>query len=114
MRQVNNPLPFSRECSDGAAEHDLDPRMNQGRWLGVRVPREKVPLTALRQPTPTVRRLESISGAAHYAGVHPKTIRRRISDGSLTGYRFGPRIVRVDLNEVDAMLRPIPTGRGDA
>jgi excisionase family DNA binding protein len=53
------------------------------------------------------RRFESIQGAAAYAGVSSKTIRRRISDGSLTGYRMGPRLVRVDLNELDALLRPI-------
>jgi len=38
-----------------------------------------------------------------------KTIRRRISGGDLTGYRMGPRIIRVDLNEVAALLHPIPT-----
>ena len=58
------------------------------------------------------RRLTSINDAAAYAGVSPKTIRRRISDGSLTGYRMGPRLLRVDLNELDAMLRPIPTAGG--
>lgn len=64
------------------------------------------------------RRLTSIQDAADYAGVCQKTIRRRIADGSLTGYRMGPRLLRVDLNELDAMLRPIPTvgggGHGDA
>lgn len=34
---------------------------------------------------------------------------RRISDGSLAGYRMGPRLIRVDLNEMDALLTPIPT-----
>lgn len=56
------------------------------------------------------RRLVSIQHAAEYADVHPKTIRRRIADSSLTGYRMGPRVIRVDLDEVDALLRPIPTG----
>jgi len=45
--------------------------------------------------------------------VSQKTIRRRIAEGSLTGYRMGPRILRVDLNELDALMRPIPTA-GDA
>lgn len=65
-----------------------------------------------RTSSPTIRRLESIAGAAHYAGVHPRTIRRRIAEGQLTGYRMGPRLIRVDLNELDAMLRPIPTASG--
>lgn len=55
------------------------------------------------------RRLRKIQPAAEYADVHPRTIRRRIADGSLTGYRFGPRVLLVDLNELDALLRPIPT-----
>lgn len=55
------------------------------------------------------RRLSSIPGAAQYAAVSTKTIRRRISDGTLTGYRFGARVIRVDLNELDGLLRPIPS-----
>jgi excisionase family DNA binding protein len=60
------------------------------------------------------RRLATIPTAAEYAAVCTKTIRRRIADGSLTGYRLGPRVLRVDLNEVDAMLKPIPTTRRPA
>jgi excisionase family DNA binding protein len=61
------------------------------------------------------RRLASIADAGAYAGVHPRTIRRRISDGALTGYRMGPRLIRVDLDELDELLRPIPAaGRGAA
>jgi excisionase family DNA binding protein len=60
------------------------------------------------------RHLVNIGQAAEYAGVSKRTIRRRVADGSLPGYRLGNRIVRVDLNELDAMLRPIPTaGPGD-
>lgn len=62
----------------------------------------------------TARRLAPLNGAAEYAGVHPRTLRRRIADGSLTGYRMGPRIIRVDLNEVDALLTPILTVAGVA
>lgn len=60
----------------------------------------------------TVRRLESIPHAADYVGVSSKTIRRMISRGELTGYRVGPRIIRVDLNQLDGLLRPIPTAGG--
>lgn len=59
------------------------------------------------------RRLESVENAAHYLGVSTKTIRRYIAAGRVTGYRTGPRLIRVDLNELDAMLRPIPTVGGD-
>ena len=54
-------------------------------------------------------RLAPLSEAARYAHCHEKTIRRRIADGSITAYRFGPRLIRIDLNEVDALLRRIPS-----
>jgi excisionase family DNA binding protein len=60
------------------------------------------------------RRLVSINQAAEYCGVVPRTIRRRIADGSLTGYRLGTRLVRVDQRDLDRLLRPIPTAGGDA
>ena len=58
---------------------------------------------------PTTRRITSINAAAEYAGVSTKTIRRYIAAGRLTGYRFGPRLVKINLSEVDALLRPVPT-----
>ena len=54
------------------------------------------------------RRLVSINQAAEYANVNPRTIRRRISDGSLTGYRLGKRLIRVDLNELTRPCDPSP------
>ncbi len=54
------------------------------------------------------RRFASIAEAADLVGASTKTIRRRIADGSLTGYRMGPRLIRVDLAELDSMFRPIP------
>ncbi len=50
----------------------------------------------------------SIADAAVRLGVSPKTVRRRIADGSLPAYRVGPHLVRLDPAEVDALLRPIP------
>lgn len=60
-------------------------------------------------PTKQPRRPAPIGTAADYAHCNPRTIRRRIADGTLTAYRFGPRMIRVDLDEVDAMMRPITT-----
>lgn len=54
----------------------------------------------------TQRRLASIREAAEHHGVHHNTIRRRIADGTLTAYRFGPRIVRVDLDELAEAFHP--------
>ncbi len=52
---------------------------------------------------------ETIAEAARRTGVSTKTIRRRIADGTLTGYRFGPTLLRLHPAEVDGLLRPIPT-----
>ncbi|MBA3251460.1 MAG: excisionase family DNA-binding protein [Geodermatophilaceae bacterium] len=62
-------------------------------------------------PTSLHRRLASITSAAEAAACSTKTIRRLISRGDLTGYRMGSRLVRVDLNELDALMTPIPTAR---
>ena len=63
------------------------------------------------QKTPT-RRYVSTQKAAEYADCSYKTIRRLISNGQITGYRVG-RVIRVDLNELDEALKPIPTTRPD-
>ncbi len=68
--------------------------------------------TVTATPNKAVRRLESIEHAADYLGVSTKTLRRYIAAGRVTGYRTGPRLIRVDLNELDAMLRPIPAAVG--
>ncbi len=82
--------------------------------LGVLMSWERPPVSnATRKPAPTPRRLQSITASAEYVGCNPRTIRRYIAAGRITGYRMGPRLIRVDLTELDALLRPIPTA-GDA
>jgi excisionase family DNA binding protein len=65
---------------------------------------------------PTQRQIVpiAIAAAAKHTGVSPKTIRRYIAAGRLAAYRMGPRLIRVDLAEVDALLHRIPTVSGDA
>jgi excisionase family DNA binding protein len=58
------------------------------------------------------QRFTSVRDAAEYGGISEKTVRRYISDGRLTGYRLGKRLIRVDLSEIDALLKPIPTVGG--
>jgi excisionase family DNA binding protein len=58
-----------------------------------------------RSTTTHRRHLVSVGQAAEYAQVSDKTIRRRITDGTLTRHQLGKRIVRVDLDELDAVLR---------
>ncbi|OBF86956.1 DNA-binding protein [Mycobacterium sp. 852002-51163_SCH5372311] len=59
-----------------------------------------------KSPTPTRRRWVSQQDAAEYLGVTDRTIRQMIADGRLTGYRSGTRLVRLDLNEIDAAMQP--------
>jgi excisionase family DNA binding protein len=60
-----------------------------------------------RTTTPRPRWSSPDEGAS-YAGVSSRTIRRRIADGSLPAHRFGPRLIKIDLNDLDQLFRPIP------
>lgn len=52
------------------------------------------------------RNYATLKQAAEYLGVTDRTIRQMIADGRLTGYRNGPRLIRVDLNEIDVVMEP--------
>ena len=63
--------------------------------------------------TPTItprRRYVSVNDAAEYIGVTDRTIRQMVSDGRLTAYRNGAKLVRLDLNEIDAAMVPFGGG----
>lgn len=63
--------------------------------------------------TPTHgKRYVSLQVGAEYASCSEKTLRRHIASGKLRGFRFG-RLIRIDLDELDALLQPIPAA-GDA
>lgn len=51
--------------------------------------------------------LLTVAEAAKRAGVHPMTIRRWIATGELPAYRLGPRLLKVDPEDVDASARPV-------
>jgi excisionase family DNA binding protein len=57
------------------------------------------------------RHYESVGDAAARVGVSTKTVRRWIASGQLAGYRMGPRLLRVDPDDVDRMLTLIPSAR---
>lgn len=63
-----------------------------------------------RSVNPTPRRWASVHEGATHAKVHARTITRMIERGELTGYRFGGKLLRIDLAELDAAMRPIQTG----
>jgi excisionase family DNA binding protein len=60
----------------------------------------------------TTRRPEliSIRAAADYCDVDPRSIRRWISAGRLNAWRAGPRLIKIDVAELDKVLRPVGGG----
>lgn len=60
--------------------------------------------------------LTSPAAAAERYDVNERTVRRWITDGLITGYRVGAKLVKVDLAEIEAkVIRRIPAaGGGDA
>lgn len=53
------------------------------------------------------KQLRSIEFAANYLGVTTRTIQSYIADGRLPAWRMGPRLVKVDENDLDSLLTPI-------
>ena len=53
------------------------------------------------------RTYESLAQAAERTEVSVKTLRRRIAAGDLPAYRCGSKILRVDPNDVDQIMRPL-------
>ena len=51
----------------------------------------------------------SIEEAAEVMSLSTKTIRRRISDGSIPAYRCGRRNIRIRLDELEAAFRQLPS-----
>jgi excisionase family DNA binding protein len=70
------------------------------------VPHHGAP-TRRRYATPARRRLATLTEAADYTGRHRVTLRRWIAEGKITGYRQGPKLLLVDLDELDRLYRPV-------
>lgn len=62
-----------------------------------------------RGPVTSSHQLVPLSVAAEAFCVSVKTVRRRIADGTVTGYRIG-RLIRVDLDELRETLA-VPVSR---
>jgi excisionase family DNA binding protein len=56
------------------------------------------------------RRWVKPAQAAEHLGVTDRTIRQMVADGRLTAYRSGARLIRLDLNEIDAAMVPFGGG----
>lgn len=55
---------------------------------------------------PAGRILLSIKGAAAHVGVSEKTVRRYIDAGVLRAWRFGPKLLRIELSDLEALMAP--------
>lgn len=55
---------------------------------------------------PAERVLLSVKQAAEYLGTSEKTIRRRIDDGTLRAIRFPPKLLRIELGDLLALMAP--------
>lgn len=68
----------------------------------------KDPTMALDPEAPTTpRRWVSLQEAAEHLGVTDRNIRKMMADGRLTGYRIGKSRIRLDVNEIDAAMKPV-------
>jgi excisionase family DNA binding protein len=63
-----------------------------------------MPKTFINEP-----RRVPLAEAAAYGPVKTRTLRDWIAKGLLPGYRIGPRLILVDLNDLDRLMRRIPT-----
>lgn len=71
-----------------------------------------MPATARRKMP---RRLVPLAEGAEYKRLSVKTLRRYGADGTITLYRNGRKLLQVDLDELDALTRPVPAaGNGAA
>jgi excisionase family DNA binding protein len=57
----------------------------------------------------TRRQFETLARAAERTGLSTRTLRRRIAAGDLAAYRNGPRVIRLDPDDVDRLMVRIPT-----
>lgn len=72
-------------------------------------------MTRKPQAKPVIPRWATLNEAAAYARVHRSTMRGYISEGLLPASYMGKRrVIRVDLNDVDRMMQPVPAARRSA
>ena len=53
----------------------------------------------------------SIAQAADVMGVCDKTVRRHVAAGRLRAYRCGKRLIRVRVEDIEKLMREIPSAR---
>jgi excisionase family DNA binding protein len=59
------------------------------------------------------KRYATLAQAAEYLSCNERTLRRQIAAGKLPAYRLG-KLIRIDLADLDALIKPVPTVDGAA
>jgi hypothetical protein len=62
---------------------------------------------------PRPARRVPLAEGSRYSHLSIKTLRRYGAAGKITLYRAGDKLLQVDLDEIDRIIRPVPTA-GDA
>ncbi len=66
----------------------------------------KEPRDDTKEPAMNRKNYETLAEAAERTHVSVRTLRRWIAQGRLNVYRAGPRLLRVDPDDVEAMMKP--------
>jgi hypothetical protein len=69
----------------------------------------RISSTGEPMPRRVPTRRASVPAGAAYAGFSTRTIRRWGEQGIITLYRVGPKLLQVDLDEIDRLIRPVAT-----
>lgn len=73
-----------------------------------------VPSTAKRPQDHLPPKWRSLEESAEYLRVTQRTVRHYIAEGRLPASRIsGSRLIRIRQDDLDALLRPIPSGKSD-
>lgn len=54
--------------------------------------------------------LMTLTEVADRFGVHYRTVRRWVSEGRINAVRIGPKLLKVDANNVAALMKPVGGG----
>ncbi len=72
------------------------------------MPRSKTAAATVNDDQP---RFVPFPEACRYAGVGANTMRDWIRQGILPAYRIGPKLLQVDLNDIDRLRQRVPAAR---
>jgi excisionase family DNA binding protein len=70
------------------------------------VERDPLATKPIQENSSNARRWASLKQAAHYLGTTDRSVRNYVASGKFRAYRLTSRLVRVDLNEIDAAMQP--------